>query len=27
MVGPGKSYNDVLFSRDSGHVPHVAEIR
>jgi hypothetical protein len=25
MVGPGQGYNDVLFTRDSGHVRHVDE--
>lgn len=27
IVGPGKGYNDVLFTRDSGRVSHVREIR
>jgi hypothetical protein len=25
MIGPGQGYNDVLFTRDSGHVRHVDE--
>jgi ectoine hydroxylase-related dioxygenase (phytanoyl-CoA dioxygenase family) len=27
MVGPGQGYNDVLFTRDAGHVHHVDELR
>jgi hypothetical protein len=27
MVPPGKGYNDVLFTRDSGRVHHVSELR
>jgi len=27
MVGPGHGYNDVLFTREAGHVPHVEELR
>ena len=27
MVGPGEGYNDVLFSRDAGRVPHVDDLR
>jgi hypothetical protein len=27
MVPPGKGYNDVLFTRDSGRVHHVNELR
>jgi hypothetical protein len=26
MVGPGKGYNDVLFTRDAGHVHHIDEL-
>jgi ectoine hydroxylase-related dioxygenase (phytanoyl-CoA dioxygenase family) len=27
MVGPGQGYNDVLFTRDAGHVHHIDELR
>jgi hypothetical protein len=27
MVGPGQGYNDVLFTRDAGHVQHVDQLR
>jgi hypothetical protein len=27
MIPPGKGYNDVLFTRDSGRVHHIAELR
>jgi hypothetical protein len=27
MVGPGQGYNDVLFTRDDGHVQHVDQFR
>ena len=27
MIGPGQGYNDVLFTRSSGHVRHVSELR
>ncbi len=27
MVGPGQGYNDVLFTRDSGHVQHVDQLQ
>jgi hypothetical protein len=27
MIGPGQGYNDVLFTRDSGHVQHVDAFR
>jgi hypothetical protein len=27
MVGPGQGYNDVLFTRDDGHVQHVDQLR
>jgi hypothetical protein len=27
MIGPGQSYNDVLFTRDSGRVQHVDNLR
>lgn len=27
LVGPGQGYNDVLFTRDSGHIRHVHELR
>jgi ectoine hydroxylase-related dioxygenase (phytanoyl-CoA dioxygenase family) len=27
MIGPGQGYNDVLFTRDDGHVHHVDELR
>jgi hypothetical protein len=27
MVGPGQGYNDVLFTRHSGHVQHVDQLR
>jgi hypothetical protein len=27
MVGPGQGYNDVLFTRDGGHVHHVDQLR
>jgi len=27
MVGPGQGYNDVLFTRDAGHVQHVDALR
>jgi hypothetical protein len=27
MIPPGKGYNDVLFTRDSGHVHHIDELR
>jgi ectoine hydroxylase-related dioxygenase (phytanoyl-CoA dioxygenase family) len=27
MVGPGQGYNDVLFTRDAGHVKHVDQLR
>jgi hypothetical protein len=27
MIGPGQGYNDVLFTRDSGHVQHVDALR
>jgi ectoine hydroxylase-related dioxygenase (phytanoyl-CoA dioxygenase family) len=26
MIGPGRSYNDVLFTRDAGHVKHVGQL-
>jgi hypothetical protein len=27
MVAPGQGYNDVLFTRDAGHIRHVDEFR
>jgi hypothetical protein len=27
MIGPGHGYNDVLFTRDEGHVRHIDELR
>jgi len=27
MIGPGQGYNDVLFTRDAGHVQHVDALR
>jgi ectoine hydroxylase-related dioxygenase (phytanoyl-CoA dioxygenase family) len=27
MIGPGEGYNDVLFTRTSGHIKHVDEFR
>lgn len=27
MIGPGQGYNDVLFTRDAGYVPHVDAFR
>ncbi len=27
MIGPGQGYNDVLFTREAGHVQHVNEMR
>jgi hypothetical protein len=27
MIGPGQSYNDVLFTRDAGHIQHVDALR
>ena len=27
MVGPGEGYNDLLFTRQDGHVQHVDELR
>jgi hypothetical protein len=27
MIGPGQSYNDVLFTRAGGHVQHVDSLR
>jgi len=27
MIGPGQGYNDVLFTRDAGRVPHVDALR
>lgn len=27
MIGPGQSYNDVLFTRDAGHIRHVDALR
>jgi len=26
MVGPGQGYNDVLFTRDAGHVRHADQL-
>ena len=27
MIGPGQGYNDVLFTRDAGHIQHVDALR
>jgi phytanoyl-CoA dioxygenase PhyH len=27
MIGPGQGYNDVLFTRDAGHIQHVGALR